>query len=311
MRLGGYPKIYSISHAALHDLLLDPVIVEEKVDGSQISFGVLESGACGEPQLPRLLIRSKEAEIHIGEPNKMFQDGVNAIITVADQLTPGWVYRGEYLMKPKHNALAYDRIPANHIMLFDINDGLESYLSPEAKAVEAARLGFEAVPVLLQGALTSYDEFAALLERTSVLGGQKIEGIVVKNYARFGRDGKALMGKFVSEHFKEVHGGEWRKANPIGRDIITEIVASIRTPARWEKAVQHLRERGQLQGAPQDIGPLMREVSQDVLAECKEEISERLFKWAWKEIGRKVCGGLPEYYKERLARQQFEPKEAA
>ena len=35
-----------------------------------------------------------------------------------------------------------------------------------------------------------------LLQTTSVLGGQKIEGVVVKSYLRF--DKKALMAKFVS-----------------------------------------------------------------------------------------------------------------
>ena len=36
-----YPKIYALGHAYLKELSLDPVIVEEKVDGSQFSFGLI------------------------------------------------------------------------------------------------------------------------------------------------------------------------------------------------------------------------------------------------------------------------------
>ena len=93
------------------------------------------------------------------------------------------------------------------------------------------------------------------LDRESVLGGQKIEGVVVKplNYDLFGPDKKCLMGKFVSESFKEIHGVEWKKENPAPTDVVQAIAASVRTPARWHKSVQHLRERGLLQDSPRDI----------------------------------------------------------
>lgn len=34
-----YPQIYALGHRYLEDLLKDPVLVEEKIDGSQFSFG--------------------------------------------------------------------------------------------------------------------------------------------------------------------------------------------------------------------------------------------------------------------------------
>lgn len=37
-----YPSTFALGHRAIADLLLDPVLVEEKVDGSQFSFGVFE-----------------------------------------------------------------------------------------------------------------------------------------------------------------------------------------------------------------------------------------------------------------------------
>ncbi len=51
----------------------------------------------------------------------------------------------------------------------------------------------------------------ALLEKESILGG-KVEGIVVKNYARFGKDKKVLMGKYVSEQGKPQQGMEGQQS---------------------------------------------------------------------------------------------------
>jgi hypothetical protein len=38
-----YPKLYAMGHRAIADLLLDDVIVQEKVDGSQFSFGLFDN----------------------------------------------------------------------------------------------------------------------------------------------------------------------------------------------------------------------------------------------------------------------------
>jgi hypothetical protein len=130
--------------------------------------------------------------------------------------------------------------------------------------------------------------------------------VVVKNYHRFGMDGKVLMGKYVSEKFKEVHQGEWKKANPSGKDFIGQLGDKYRSEARWEKAVQHLKENGTLQNAPQDIGNLIKEVRSDIIEECSAEISSALLKYAWGQIERRTVAGLPEWYKERLLKQQFE-----
>lgn len=298
--LNSYPSIYNLGHAAVAQLLDGPVIVEEKVDGSQISFGIDTEGT--------LHIKSKGAVIHPEAPNGMFKAGVGVILGLAPLLTPGWTYRGEYLSKPKHNTLAYDRIPENHIIIFDIEKGYYEYLSPSYKLVEATRLGLEVVPVLYNGMVTDKEAFQGLLETMSVLGGQKVEGVVVKpqSYDLWGVDKKVLMGKYVSEAFKEVHQGAWREANPHTGDIIEQIIVAHRTPARWQKAVQHLRESGGLTDSPKDIGPLIQEVLADVRKEEEGAIKDVLFAYAWKKIGRGITNGLPEWYKENLLEKAFE-----
>lgn len=116
-----------------------------------------------------------------------------------------------------------------------------------------------------------------MLDHTSFLGGAKMEGVVIKNYLRFGKDGKALMGKFVSEEFKEVHRGTWKTKNPTQSDIITNIVSQFSGSARWIKTVHRLRDTGRLENTPKDIGLLIKDVQADLKEECEGEIKELLF----------------------------------
>jgi hypothetical protein len=297
-----YPKVWNLGHPSVADILLDDVIVEEKVDGSQFSFGLDENGV--------LNIRSKGVVMNIDAPEGMFNKAVATVKELAAEglLRAGWTYRAEFLQQPKHNALAYDRVPNKHLILFDITIGTETYLSRTGKEDEAARIGLEIVPLIFRGRITDIDFFKSLLKQTSILGGQQIEGVVVKNNDRFGKDGKPLFGKFVSPEFREVHKGEWKKANPLSQDIIDQLVAQYRTPARWAKAVQHLREAGKIQNMPQDIALLLPEVVRDIEAECIDKIKDTLFKWAMaKGLKRGVTGGLPEWYKASLLEQQFAP----
>ena len=287
-----YPKIYALGHRAIAELFLDDVLVEEKIDGSQFSFGVFEDG---------FRCRSRGAQINPEFPEQMFQEAVEVAKSLP--LKEGWTYRAEYLKKPKHNTLAYDRVPDKHIIIFDINTGEEEYLTYEQKVKESVRIGLEVVPILTHGRIDSPASLLALLELPSILGGQKIEGVVVKNYHRFGPDKKVLMGKYVSEAFKEVHGGE---CNPTNRDVIDRLVLAYKTPARWQKAVQHLRERGTLTDSPKDIGALIKEVQTDVAEECGDEIRDALYQHAISHIRRGIVGGLPEWYKQELMKKQFE-----
>ena len=296
-RLHSYPSVYAIGHRSIEGIFNDEVVVEEKVDGSQFSFGVVDG---------ELMCRSKGADLYLDAPEKMFAKAIIAIREIAPLLRPDCVYRAEYLAKPKHNTLAYDRVPEKNLIIFDICPGLEVYLAPLEKSQEAQRIGLECVPLLFVGKVDNIQQFRAFLDYTSVLGGSKIEGVVVKNYTLMTAEKKVAIGKFVSEQFKEIHGGEWRKNNPTRADIIDELIVRYRTPARWQKAVNHLREAGQLEGSPRDIAGLIKEIPNDVLKECEDEIKQALFTHFWQHIRRGITAGMPEWYKEELAKSVFE-----
>lgn len=292
MKIASYPKVYQMGHRTIANILMGEVVVEEKVDGSQFSCGVYNG---------ELMCRSRGAMLDLENPQSLFLGAVETARRLAPLLRDGWTYRGEALQKPKHNTLVYDRIPNGHVILFDVmTDKPEWYLSREEKEEEAKRLGLEIVPVLYQGVVEKPSDLLAYLDTESILGGQKIEGVVVKNHHQFAADGKPLIGKYVSEAFKEVHRVDYKSRNPNRTDVVEALIEKYRTPARWQKAVQHLGEEGSLDGSPKDIGSLMREVSQDVDAECADEIKDALWAHFRKQILRGVTTGLPEWYKRKL-----------
>ena len=267
MKINSYPKVYNLGHPAINDLFDGWVVIEEKVDGSQFSFGILDG---------ELQCRSRNNQLVL-DAAEMFQAGVDHVKSIEHLLEPGFIYRGEYLAKPKHNSIAYDRCPDGHIILWDVMTALEDYMGREEKESEAERLGLEIVPLVHAGRIRfSLEQMDKWLDTESVLGGSKVEGIVIKNRHRFGRDGKMLAGKYVSEAFKETNKKNFAKSNPKSGDILFEMKEMVRNERRWEKSVERMRDSGDLQNAPQDIGPLIKSVQADVLSECEDLIKDRM-----------------------------------
>ena len=291
-RIHDYGKILITEHRYLDNLYDGEVVIQEKYDGSQFSAAMLEDG---------VHVRTKSREYEIEAPEAMFIAAHQTIKDIQDLLTPGSVYRFEYLSKPKHNVLCYDRIPLRHLVLFDVEYEPGAYLSPKELELEANRLGVEPVKVLFQGYVTDKNFLLTLLENNSTLGGQKVEGIVVKNYNARSEDGKLVKGKIVSADFKEVHQADWKLRNPGRKDVIESIIDSYATVARFNKAILHLKEDGKLTDSPKDIGPLINYVKDDILAEEEESIKKVLFDYFKGDIMRGCTRGLPEYYKRKLA----------
>lgn len=294
--LPSYPKIFNLGHRAISNLFEGRVVVQEKVDGSQFSFGMVAG---------QLLVRSKGAVIDPQSPPKIFRGAVASVLEVADTLPPDLIFRGEAMQQPRHNTLAYDRFPKGHVALFDAGSAGEHYYPRDQLKTWADYLGFDIVPEFYDGTIDSIEQLRGLLTQPSFLGGQIVEGIVIKNYNQFTPFNQVAMGKLVREEFKEMHSKEWRKDNPPPKDFIAELIETYRTPARWEKAAQHLREAGTLEGDVRDIGALIKEVVADVKEECADEIKDALFKYYWKKIGGGLHHGLPDWYKDKLAQTMF------
>lgn len=290
-----FPKILHIGDKQISSLFDGEVEITEKVDGSQFGFGK-ENG--------RLFARSKGKEQDLDNPDMMFIKGVEYVKSIEDLIPDNYTFYGEYLQKPKHNTLAYDRVPKNNIALFGVyNQETKEFLGSDSIQQWATRLGVDPIPVLHTGSSTPEEVLKIVKERVSYLGGQNIEGVVVKAYKPWLFLGQiplsVMSGKYVTEEFKEVHNKNW-KAENTGKGKLEVAISQYRSEARWNKAVQHLRDDGRLTESPRDIGELIKEVRKDISLEEKENIKDQL----WSIFGNDFLGmatsGLPEWYKQKL-----------
>jgi hypothetical protein len=293
-----FPKIFALGQPYIKDIFDGEVEITEKVDGSQFVFGKING---------ELFMRSKGQQIFPENPQKMFREAVDYIVSVVDELPEGFIHYCEYLQKPKHNVLAYDRTPKNWLALFAIFNIYQQEFVNNCETLKLAAncLGIDVVPCLFKGVLTlNTDAFLdQFLDNESFLGGAKIEGFVVKNYNKpfllGGQPIPIMAGKYVSEAFKEKHKGEW-KGSYTNQGRWEKFKDIFRTEPRWHKAIQHLRDSGLLTESPKDIGNLIKEVQKDITEEEQDNIKEFLWNYYGQELLRNSVKGFPEFYKRYL-----------
>jgi hypothetical protein len=296
-----YPKVWNFGHPNTRPLVGMRVRVEEKVDGSQFSFGVFDG---------QLRCRSRRVEMNPLAPTDLFCIAATKAKELADHglLRDGWTYRGEAFKSPRHNTLEYGRIPIGGVILFDIADSLNGYVPRSVVETEAERLGLECVPVLHRNVeLTTYEDVEKLLDVDSVLGKVKVEGVVLKPYKHyFGDDGKPVFAKVVSADFRELHASnpEYKTTNK--KEAVIQIAEGVSTLPRWRKTVQRCRDAGLLVNDPRDLQYLIKDLQADIMEECEEEIKARLYSAFRKKILGAAVKGFPEWYKNELARSVFD-----
>ncbi len=306
-----FPKIFTLGMRDTDRIFEGRVEVTEKIDGSQFSFGVIEG---------QLHMRSKGAIIYEDTVQAMFKPVCNHVMECfhEDLLPDGMVFHGETLQKPRHNTLEYGRVPTNHFMLFGIRmlpNKLQ--LATETAYIEfiddhdtltlwALKLDFEPVPLLYHGKLdrsNTLEQINEWIDTESCLGKANMEGVVIKNYSERvligGQVVPILAVKYVSEKFKETNNVNWKKEK---KPLMEKLGDVYRTEARWHKAIQHMRDDGNLDQSPKDIGPLFKEIIRDLEDECKEEIKEAMWQAQHKDLFRVCTRGFAEWYKEQLVK---------
>jgi len=301
-----FPKIFAVGTDFVSRLFLDEVEVTEKIDGSQFSFGKVNG---------EFFMRSKGAQLFEGNPQKMFRKGMDYVLSIESTLHDNTVYYCEILDNPKHNVLVYNRVPRHNIILFGVLSSGKFVSKYEELKKYADDIDIETVPLLFSGKIESPDELKKLLDLESILGSKeiegktiKLEGVVVKNYAQpfllGGQPIPIMMGKYVSEQFKEVHRENWG-SEYTARGKWQTFVDSFKTEARWDKAIQHLKEKDELENSPRDIGKLLKEINIDVETEEEENIKNYLYREFKGDILRAATKGFPEWYKEKLLKRAF------
>ena len=124
------------------------------------------------------------------------------------------------------------------------------------------------------------------MDRTSFLGGSTIEGVVVKR--------EQLAGKLVSDRFKE-----FKKVRRIRKcdDPAVSVMNAVACEARFNKVVQHMKEKGLWKGDYSDIGWLCKELVIDVFEECEDQMKDIIWKHYERKIRKMLPGKLVPWYK--------------
>ena len=311
-----YTKVRTLGSSRTERAMVGEVVIQEKIDGSQFRFGLNEDG--------ELVLGSKGVNWEYQAWDKMFALGAEYVTSIADKIKmtfmPDTYFFCEYLNKPKHNTLTYDRVPKNNLILFDVMFNGE-WIGQDRKSLEmhAFDLGIDVVPELWRGTVEvkrigagekfdrtkgweHLDFLKNMINTTmSFLGGVQIEGVVIKNYHEFlelGGHEYPLFTKYVRETFKEQHDKAWKSKSP--KFTLQDYMVSFATDARWEKAIQHLRDEDRLDISPKDIGPLIKEVQKDIREECVDDIKDFLYKMFIQDLLRMSVRGLPDWYKDKL-----------
>jgi len=295
-----FPKIFAVGSTYIPQLFDNEVEISEKIDGSQLNFGKIDG---------ELFIRSKGKQIFIESPDKMFQKGIDYILSIQEKIEDNAVYYCEYLQNPHHNLLEYERVPKNNLILFGVSTSIDSFVKDyNTLQLWADKLDIEVVPLLYHGKIDNPEQLLAFLVEDSVLGGTKIEGVVIKNYSQpfllGGQPIPLMMGKYVREDFKEVAREKWGKEHT-SKGKWETFKESFKTEARWEKGIQHLKEKGELENSPRDIGKLIAEIKQDIVTEEQDDIKDFLFREFGDELLRYATSKFPEFYKEKLLKDSF------
>ena len=301
--ISSYPKIFHLGENFIANLFKGKVEISEKIDGSLWAFGINENA--------ELVFRSKGEDLTYKGVHKMFEKAKEQTdrifkILKKNKLKDIYFYC-EFLNKPKHNILQYKKTPKNNLYLFAVKKGKNFVSSSKTLHKYADLLKIEKVNILYENEVKNVKKLEKILENDSILGNEKIEGIVIKNYVEPSMKGDQIffnmsMGKYVREDFKERHSKEW-KGSHTGKGKFELFVESFKSEARWHKGIQHAKELNKLTNSPKDIGMLIKMIHEDIEIEEKENIKNEMYKMFINDILRRSTRGFPEFYKEILLKK--------
>lgn len=284
---------------------------EEKIDGSQFSFGKVSDQYGGH----KMMWRSKNCDIKYDKSadQRFFQAIQGLYANNVYSICPtNVVFRCELVTSKRHNKLTYNRVPNGFLVVFGAENLATGRSVPRyIWTAIAKQLGLDVVDLL--GYIDTKDKSAAdvinkaseWLGKESMLGGAAIEGVVLKRETNWilNQDGNPIYCKIVANEFREMmRVKETTKGVKNEDDIIGRIVSMIQTDAVYSKAVQHLMDDGKITNTVKDIGPLISEIQKDLGEEVAPMAKEVLWEWARHQVVRGVVTPFALWYKKRLAR---------
>ena len=321
MMIKKYPKIKNLGDRVLTHLFEDEVEISEKVDGSLFRImlnkeNLFEIGTKNTEGLE--LFKSRIDMTKLNNKHDMFDLAVEQAEKLKLKLeiyldgidAENITLYTEYLRGKKHNALSYNCVPLNNLYLFGatyLRDDKNHNMETSDLVKLAMELKIEPPNILYEDKISNQDDLKEMLERESILGGTKIEGVVIKNYKKsYSADllsteryvGFPLAGKLVRDEFKEVQRDEWSKQKKASS--IDGIAETYLTKSRFLKSIQHLQEENKLTFEKKDLAILIPEVLRDLLDEEGEQINKIILNKFHEEFRRRISNYVIKQYTEFL-----------
>lgn len=206
---GGLPKTVVkrqlLTADELEAVLRGPLIVEEKLDGSNTGFSFDSDGVLHFQSKTKYFGSNTHPQHHL-----LFNWGWERRDALWAAIGPGINVYGEWLYA-KHT-LKYTELP-DYFVAFDVYDREGDYFwSTEDRDALLSSLGIAVVPRITVGSFSDLEALKAVAEGPSAFGSPTKEGI----YLRL-EDGDRLSirAKYVRPEFREKHGNEdrwWKNA---------------------------------------------------------------------------------------------------
>lgn len=236
MKFKSYPKIHRLGKEEVEDILLGEVLVQEKIDGANISIWY-------DDEAEMVKVGSRTRELPIDESFNGFQEAVRSNQALLDHLAnfPQMRLYGEWLVK---HTITYPDEAYRKIYLFDIyNENTEEWATQDVVQAIAGGLGLE-YPQLFtpEPVLTNAEAIKEFVGKTLVPNAANGEGVVIKNATFKNKFGDSVYAKVVHEKFKEsnaiVFGGNNKHSDAYNEMYIINKYATL---GRVQKIMQKLQ----------------------------------------------------------------------
>ena len=265
-----YDSIPRYGKQGTRDILGTEVVVMEKLDGANASFGIIGG---------ELKMFSRNQELNEHNTLRGFYDWVRQNVDPR-KLFVSTIYFGEWLVP---HTVQYKKEVQNEFYLFDIYDvKTDTYLDWNLTVQAAIHLGIRTPEVFFRGELhsmTDVDKYLGQSELTEIPNTG--EGIVVKDY-----EGQQFV-KIVSDKFKET---KYTKQPSLDRTDIGALIDSVLTPQRVEKLIHKKIDLGLLPTELDvtDTGNVLKALSSDVVNDIFEEEMHIFLDMLRKKISKKT-----------------------
>lgn len=273
----------------LPDVLIYHVVVQEKVHGTNMRFGLFNDRFYVGGRNQIFLILEKDA---LAPPLEQLPKGdfeftkwiiENNLHVKVRELYDGQniVFHGEWCGKGIQKEISYS--DNKQFWCFDVRVN-EDFLPWEDAWQKAATLGLNTIPVYKEGKITVDDlnEILKMDSKVAEINGKKdmIEGVVIKPLTpRRDNRGNWLYAKYKNIRFSETKSGKQHPHKAPAPISAIEFADEFTTKNRLLHVLDKLKERDINVTEMNAMGPVLKGMQEDVLKEGRAEFEKLEIEW--------------------------------